>query len=75
MTDISQYKDWELNEAEIDKAIHILKVSRPDIPATPENAIDFLEFLRTEVHILGHNATDEELKKLYDKYSKKSPKE
>ena len=73
MTDISQYEDWELNEVEIDKAIHILSVIDP-LNATPEDAIDFLEYLRTEVHMLGHAASDEELKNLYEKFSQKRPK-
>ncbi len=72
MDDIIEHKDYELNEQDIDKAIHILSVfSHKNV--TPEEAIDFLEWLRTQVHLKAHSLTTEELVKMYDQVSKKKP--
>jgi hypothetical protein len=68
MSNTNQFKDYEMNEADIDKAIHILSVFDPD-NATPENAIDFLEWLRTGVHEMAHSKTPEELQKLYEQFT------
>ncbi len=70
MAGMSEHEDYELNEADIDKAIHILSVLRHK-NATPEEAIDFLEWLRAQVHLGAHGRTTEELVKLYDQVSKK----
>lgn len=72
MKDVSKHKDYELNEQDIDKAIHILSVFNHK-NATPEEAIDFLEWLRTQVHLKAHNLSTEELVKMYDQISKKKP--
>jgi hypothetical protein len=66
MKDTRQHQDYELSEEDIDKAIHILSVYDPK-NATPENAIDFLEYLRLGVHELAHNNPDK-LKELYQSY-------
>ncbi len=70
MNDVSKHKDYELNEQDIDKAIHILSVFNRK-SATPEEAIDFLEWLRTQIHLKAHNLSTEELVKMYDQVSKK----
>lgn len=64
MTDFRKFDDYELNEKDIDSMLNYLRIFDPK-NATPENAIDFLEFYRTAIHEIGHEATDEDLKKLY----------
>jgi hypothetical protein len=73
MVDFRKLKDYEIDEAEIDKAIHILSVYDPE-NATPEKAIDFLVWLRTEVHSIAHNSAPGELEELYKKYTEQSEK-
>lgn len=68
MTDFTKFDEYELNEKDIDSMLNYLRIFDPE-NATPENAIDFLEFYRTAIHKIGHEATDEDLKKLYDKFT------
>jgi hypothetical protein len=68
MTDFTKFDEYELNEMDIDSMLNYLRIFDPK-NATPENAIDFLEFYRTAIHKIGHEATDEDLKKLYDKFT------
>ena len=68
MADSSKYEDYELTEEDIDKAIHILSVYDPE-NATPENAIDFLEYMRSVVHEAAHDTTPEQLQKLYEQFT------
>lgn len=70
MSDISKHKGYELSEEDIDKAIHILSVISHK-NATPEEAIDFLEWLRTQVHLKAHNLSTEQLVEMYNQISKK----
>jgi hypothetical protein len=70
MSDISEHKEYELSEEDIDKAIHILSVFNHK-NATPEEAIDFLEWLRTQVHLKAHNLSTEQLVEMYNQVSKK----
>lgn len=70
MSNTDEPMDYELTEADIDRAIHILSVFSHK-HASPEEAIDFLEWLRTQVHLKAHNLTTEELVKLYEEVSKK----
>jgi hypothetical protein len=72
MNNINEHKDYELSEQDIDKAIHILSVFNHK-NVTPAEAIDFLEWLRTQVHLKAHSLTTEELVKMYDQVSKKKP--
>ena len=44
-----QFDQYELNEEDIDKAIHALSV-RYGEPVTPEEAIDFLIWSSTYIH-------------------------
>ena len=74
MRDFTSFEEYELNESDIDKAIHILSVLQHK-NASPEEAIDFLEWLRTEVHINAHYMDSEELIKLYDQYSHREKSE
>jgi hypothetical protein len=69
MIDQSKYKEFNISEKDIDDAIHILKVLK-NIDATPEDAIEFLTWLRTEIHTIAHNRTPEELIELYDQFAK-----
>lgn len=69
MRDISEYDEYEIDEAEIEKAMRILKAHNPD-NATPEDAIDFLVYLRSIVHELAHESDIEDLDKLYERYAK-----
>ncbi len=72
MTDFSQYKDYEANEKDLDSILNYLRIFDPS-NATQEMAIDFHEYLRTGAHKIAHNASDEELKKLYEKFSSEKP--
>jgi hypothetical protein len=71
MTDFSKFKEYELDEAEIDKAIHILTVYNGKKP-TPEEAIDFLIWLRTQVHLKAKNLSTEKLVEMYNLVKKPS---
>lgn len=68
MTDLSRYKEYEITEEDIDKALHILSVY-DSANATSENAIDFLIYLRSGVHEFAHNNSPEALAKLYEQYT------
>jgi len=74
MTDFRKLEDYELNEKDIDAALNYLRIFDPE-NATPERAIDFLEFYRTAIHKIGHEATDEDMQKLYEKFSQHKPKQ
>lgn len=67
MNEQDDYKDYEISEVDIDKAIHILSVYDPE-NATPENAIDFLTYIRSVIHDKAHNSSPEELKELYQHF-------
>lgn len=73
MTDFKKFDEYELNEKDIDKMLNYLRIFDPS-NATPENAIDFLEFYRTAIHKIGHEATDDDMKKLYERFAKEKPK-
>jgi hypothetical protein len=60
--------DYELTEADIDKVINLLKIIDPE-NATPEQAIDFLEYHRSLIHQLAHR-DDIDLEDLYKKFKK-----
>lgn len=68
MTDQNKYKEFNISEKDVDDAIHILKTLR-GIDATPEDAIDFLVWLRTQVHIMAHDKTPDELMRAYDQFT------
>lgn len=73
MVDFRKLENYELNEADIDKAIHILSVfSHKD--ATPEEAIDFLEWLRVGVHEMAHDSEPKKLEELYKQYTEEKKK-
>ena len=65
---MAKYQNYEINEKDIDSVINYLKIFDPE-RATPENAIDFIEYLRTGVHELAHN-NPEKLEQLYLAFSK-----
>jgi hypothetical protein len=62
------YKDYEINEKDIDSVLNYLRIFDPE-HATPENAIDFIEYLRTGVHEIAHNSP-ERLEELYAAFTK-----
>lgn len=66
MTDFSKYKDYELNEKDIDSTLNFLRIFDPK-NATPEKAIGFLEYLRIGFHDVGHD-NPERLEQLYNEY-------
>lgn len=67
---MSDFKPYEMNEADIDKTIAYLKTIDPE-HATPEDAIAYLEYYQTVIHELGHQLSDNELKQLYEEFSTK----
>lgn len=67
---MSDFKQYEMSEADIDKTIAYLKTIDPD-HATPEDAIAYLEYYQTVIHELGHQLSDEELSQLYEEFSAK----
>lgn len=67
---MSDFKPYEMNEADIDKTIAYLKTIDPE-HATPEDAIAYLEYYQTVIHELGHQLSDDELQQLYDEFSAK----
>ncbi len=55
--------DYEINEKDIDTVLNQLKRVHPE-NATPEMAIDILEYMQAKAHLLVHenpNATHEDL--------------
>ncbi len=74
MKDFTQFDEYELNEADIDKVLNYLKIVDPD-NATPENAIDFLEYYQSLFHEAGHITRDEDLEKLYNEFTKKQSRD
>ena len=67
---MSDFKPYEMNEADIDKTIAYLKTIDPE-HATPKDAIAYLEYYQTVIHELGHQLSDDELKQLYEEFSAK----
>ena len=67
MTDVNNFEEYQINEADIDKIIAYLKTVDPK-NATPENAIAFLEDYAKRFHEMGHVLLDDQLKDLYDKF-------
>ena len=67
---MSDFKPYEMNEADIDKTIAYLKTIDPE-HATPEDAIAYLEYYQTVIHELGHQLSDDELQQLYEDFSAK----
>ena len=67
---MSDFKPYEMNEADIDKTIAYLKTIDPE-HATPDDAIAYLEYYQTVIHELGHQLSDDELKQLYEEFSAK----
>lgn len=65
---MSDFKPYEMSEADIDKTIAYLKTLDPD-HATPEDAIAYLEYYQTVIHELGHQLSDDELQQLYEEFS------
>lgn len=66
MVNFSELEDYEINEKDIDSVLNYLKIFDP-ANATPENAIDFLEWMRTSVHEMAHDSP-EKLEGLYKQY-------
>lgn len=74
MIDLSKYEEYEISEADVDKAIHILSVYDPK-NATPEKAVDFLIYLRTVVHDFAvHNSNPEDLERVYKQFTEQRGK-
>lgn len=67
---MSDFKPYEMSEADIDKTIAYLKTIDPE-HATPEDAIAYLEYYQTVIHELGHQLSDDELQQLYEEFSAK----
>lgn len=67
MVNFSKLEDYEINEKDIDSVLNYLKIFDP-ANATPENAIDFLEWLRTGVHEIAHS-NPEKLEEMYKEYT------
>ncbi|MBN9397947.1 hypothetical protein BGO17_00780 [Candidatus Saccharibacteria bacterium 49-20] len=65
---MTQYEEYEMTEADIDKTINYLKTLGYE-DATPEDAIAYLERLQAKVHAAGHVLSDEEMQELYNEFS------
>ena len=65
MTNNSKY---QINEKDIDSALRFLKITDPK-NATPETAIDLLEYLQASFHTMNHE-NPENLIKLYEEFKK-----
>ena len=63
---------YELNEKDIDSTLNFLRIYDPN-NATPEKAIDFLEYLHAGVHKMGH-ANPDKLEELYELFKSNEPK-
>jgi len=68
MSDISEFKEYHANEADIEKVLHFLRLKDP--AATPEDAIAYLKNYAQLIHDAGHVLRDEDLRELYDKFRK-----
>jgi len=62
-------EDYELNEKDIDSTISWLRIVDPK-NAKPENAIDFLVYLRTVIHQEWHE-NSQDLEKYYNEFKTK----
>lgn len=69
---MSMNDGYELNEKDIDSTLNFLRIYDPD-NATPEKAIDFLEYLYASVHKMRHD-NPEKLEELYDLFKKDAEK-
>ena len=59
---------YKLNEEDINKVLNYLKIHDPE-HATPEMAIEFLEYFKAKFHELAH--TDpEKLDEIYEEFKK-----
>lgn len=65
---MSMNDGYELNEKDIDSTLNFLRIYDPE-NATPEKAIDFLEYLYAGVHKLHHDSP-EKLEELYGLFKK-----
>ena len=65
---MSMNDGYELNEKDIDSTLNFLRIYDPE-NATPEKAIDFLEYLYAGVHKLRHDSP-EKLEELYGLFKK-----
>ena len=63
---------YELNEKDIESTLGFLRVYDPD-NATPEKAIDFLEYLYAGVHRISHTDPDK-LEDLYELFRRDTDK-
>ena len=63
-----QTKKYQINEKDIDSALRFLKATNPE-HATPEMAIELLEFLQSTFHAMSHEDS-EKLKELYEEFKK-----
>jgi hypothetical protein len=70
MADLGKFDEYEANEKDLDSILNYLRIFDPE-NANPEQAVDFLVYLRTGAHVMAKGASDEELKNLYQKYKKK----
>lgn len=66
MSDINEFEEYELSEADIDKVLNYLRIKNPN--ATPEDAIAYLERYAELIHGTGHVLSDEDLRKMYEKF-------
>lgn len=55
--------DYEINEKDIDAVLRFLKATDPD-NATPEMAIELLEYLQATFHTMAHENLDK-LEEIY----------
>lgn len=53
MYTMDMHEDYEINEKDIDSALNYLKIHEP-ATATPERAIELIEFMREQAHLISH---------------------
>jgi neutral trehalase len=68
VNNMTDFKEYEANQEDIDKVVAYLKTIDPE-HATPQDAIDFLTQYQEKFHQLGTVLTDDEMKQLYDEFA------
>ncbi|NTU46341.1 hypothetical protein HGA88_01825 [Candidatus Roizmanbacteria bacterium] len=65
---MSKSGGYEINQKDIEGVLNFLKITDPE-NATPEMAIELLEYLKTTIHTMSHD-DPEKLKEMYEALKK-----
>jgi len=69
MTEDQNQVEYDINEKDIDSTIHFLKINDPK-NATPERAIDFLAYIKSNLRDNAQADLGEKLLDLYNEFKK-----